>query len=146
MRGIMADVCGKEEGAERRLRHAHVNGSLMKQYDRCIIEILPHPPSPSSPCSYRSLAIRVSVFSPILRSSIFHPPPPPLAGSMCLCPLMANSSSLTAHNFLDAITKDGIRDRDDGEKRRCSVRAQSSELLTSIFFKFLHDGYTETIG
>lgn len=44
MRGIMADVCGKEEGAERRLRHAHVNGSLMKQYDRCIIEILPHPP------------------------------------------------------------------------------------------------------
>lgn len=59
---------------------------------------------------------------------------------------MANSSSLTAHNFLDAITKDGIRDRDDGEKRRCLVRAQSSELLTSIFFKFLHDGYTETIS
>lgn len=61
MRGIMADVCGKEEGAERRLRHAHVNGSLMKQYDRCIIEILPHPPLFLDAYLSR-LAIRVSVF------------------------------------------------------------------------------------
>lgn len=98
-----------------------------------------------SPCSYRSLARdpRLCLFP----DTPFHDlSPPPLAGSMCLCPLMANSSSLTAHNFLDAITKDGIRDRDAGEKRRCLVRAQSSELLTSIFFKFLHDGCTETIG
>lgn len=111
MRCIMADMCGKEEGAERRLRYAHVNGSLMKQYDRCIIEILPILLSLSfslriyRPC-IALFAIRVSVFPRYSAPRSFIPP---FAGSMHLCPLMANSSSLTAHNFRDAIAKDGVR-------------------------------------
>lgn len=121
MRGIMADVRTKE-GSRTAPSHAHVNGSLMKQYDRCIIEILFIPFSLSL-----SISLCVSIFRSRYASLSF----PDISlldishcvSSMCLCPLMANLSILIAYNFRNVIIKDVIL------QARCVIKNNMALLM-----------------
>lgn len=111
MHGIMADVRTKE-GSRTAPSHAHVNGSLMKQYDRCIIEILFISFSLCLSlyvCLFSARDPSVSVFSRYSAPRYFSTSH--RVSSMCLCPLMANLSSLAAYNFRSVIIKDVIQTR-----------------------------------
>jgi len=113
---------------------AHVNGSLMKQYDRCIIGDSPlgSPSLSLSPSPSVSLALRVSPRRcNYLRDS--RSPASPPSPSTRLCRLMANSSSPTAHNFRGMITKEDARavkmTRRNGAPSMRPIRREPSALI-----------------